>query len=168
VSGGATLATGVISASAFGAYPDNSALLARWTMADLTAGTGAGAMTAAGSVIELQFSRMVGGDPIDLAWFLVTIPGARIQTGGEGLGLGVGTLDVPLQFPVDTTRSYAFLAANERCGATGFVGAPPNDNAGVAWFNFDLVDATTLRLTRGAADAAAAANWYVVELPGHL
>jgi hypothetical protein len=163
-SGGAALSMSNLTTSVTVAHATNSFLLVRYTAIDANAGVGGCALTAHFTATGIAFDRAIAGDPISITWYVVTIPGAHVATGAASFPNGSLSLDVPIA-SIDLSRSFAYVAANERGGSTSLDGVPPGDDIGVAWFTSELPSTNTLRLSRGAAQADANVTWFVVELP---
>jgi hypothetical protein len=126
------------------------------------------------SSTELLFSR--GGDNPsggacsnvqlnDVAWERVDF-GARARVQARTVTITGSTADVAI-LAVDTTRTLVFSGGQQAGGqATGETAVDnTNDDAvGTGMARFDLVDATTVRVTRGRNQSTGTFTFYAVEL----
>jgi len=160
------LANGALATDLTAADTTDRFALASWTASDAMGGIGFGALSPSiTGPTALAVSREAAGEAITFACQLVQLPGAYVQHGTTTIDAGTLAIDVPIDAVV-VEHAFAFLGGNVRGATTPYVGAMPDDDIGVTWFDAELAAPTTLRLTRAATrQATATASWFVVELP---
>lgn len=117
---------------------------------------------------QLVVERGVAGEPIVVAYQVVTLPGALVLRGSATPNQDAQIFSFVPGDRWDPARTFGLSGSFSNGGLTTFVGDPATDNPGGAWFTTDVSDGRVLELVREAIyppGTSTRVPYQIIELP---